>query len=202
MKIYSTADECFARFGKVIESPYYHDLKEASVGVEIPSEGTKYFPSVAAFETNDINDHYTQMFGGLDIQIGCCLGRNKTMNALEWHKSSEIAVALSDMILLLGDIRDMENGKYDSKNLKAFFVMEGESVELYSTTLHFCPINVKDTPFTNVVILPRGTNTPLERPSLDKRLISKNKWLIIHKDFTAQVELGRDVAIVGENIII
>ena len=80
--------------------------------------------------------------------------------------------------------------------------MEGESVELYSTTLHFCPINVKDTPFTNVVVLPKGTNTPLESPTSDKRLISKNKWLIIHKDFKVQVELGRDIAIVGENIVI
>lgn len=202
MNIYSTTDECFAKFGKVIESPYYHDLKDASVAVEMPSDGTKYFPSVAEFERDDIKNYYAQLFGGLDVQIGCCLGRNKAMNALEWHKSSEIVVALSDMILLLGDIRDMENGKYDSKNLKAFFVMEGESVELYSTTLHFCPINVKDTPFTNVVVLPKGTNTPLESPTSDKRLISKNKWLIIHKDFKAQVELGRDVSIVGENIVI
>jgi hypothetical protein len=55
--------------------------------------------------------------------------------------------------------------------------------------------------FKNVVILPRGTNTPLEMPSDDKMLISKNKWLIVHPDFTKQVELGRVVGLVGENIV-
>ncbi len=200
MKIYSIYDEAFKKYGQALDAPYYKQLKEAAKGLSLPVGATAYNASEAVLEEAEVLDHYSQHFGGLDVQIGYCRGENHLMNALEWHKSSEIAVALSDMILLLGDIRDMQNKKYDSSHLEAFRLKEGESIELWATTLHFCPISIGDTPFRNVVILPRGTNTPLDPPSDDKRLISKNKWLIIHPQFKAQLALGRDPAIIGENI--
>lgn len=200
MTIYTIDDTCFLQYGKRIENPFYQKLKQLAQNIQMPSEGSAYHASEECFETAEMLAYYKQVFGGMEIQIGYCYGFNDSLNALEWHKNAEIGVALTDLILLLGDIREMQDGKYDSKNLKAFLVKAGEAIELYATTLHFCPINAKKEAFGNVVILPRGTNTPLEEKSLDKRLISKNKWLIIHPEFTKQVELGRVIGIVGENV--
>ena len=119
---------------------------------------------------------------------------NDTLNALEWHKSSEVHCALEDMVLLLGDMRDMKDGVFDTKNIKAFSVKKGESVEIYQTTLHFCPVLPCGGVFKNVVILPRGTNTPLTKQSGDKKLVARNKWLICHPECKKQTELGRVAA--------
>ena len=138
----------------------------------------------------------------MDVQIGYCWGKSDTLNALEWHKSSEVHCALEDMILLLGDKRQMKGGVFDTKNIKAFFVKKGESVEIYQTTLHFCPSMPDGKVFKNVVILPRGTNTPLTVISDDKKLVSKNKWLICHGESKKHVDMGRVVGVVGKNIVV
>lgn len=202
MKIYSIHDKEFLQYGKVLDGLFYDTLKQVSEEIAVPEEGSAYHASEASFERTDVMEYYRNCFGGMDVQIGYCWGRNNTLNALEWHKNSEIALALTDLIMLFGDIREMQDGKYDTSNIKAFLFKQGESAEIYATTLHFCPIGVNGGVFKNVVILPRGTNTPLEAPSLDKMLISKNKWLIIHPDFKKQVELGRVIGITGENIVI
>ena len=49
----------------------------------------------------------------MPMQLGFCWGYNDTMNALEWHTCSEINVATDDLILLLGDIRDIEDERYE-----------------------------------------------------------------------------------------
>ena len=41
-------------------------------------------------------------YGGLEIQIGYCNGNNKKLNAVEYHRSSELDIAVDDLILLLG----------------------------------------------------------------------------------------------------
>ena len=102
--------------------------------------------------------------------------------------------------MLLGDLTEMEDGKFESKNLKAFLFKEGDSAELYATTLHFCPGMPDGKVFKNVVVLPKGTNLPLENESTDKFLHAKNKWIIVHPEFKRLVDMGRVVGIVGENI--
>ena len=46
----------------------------------------------------------SKSFGEMEIQIGYCNGHNSMLNALEYHKSSEINVAATDAVLLLGSI--------------------------------------------------------------------------------------------------
>ena len=41
-------------------------------------------------------------YGGLPIQIGYCNGNNKKLNVVEYHRSSELDIAVDDLILLLG----------------------------------------------------------------------------------------------------
>ena len=45
----------------------------------------------------------------MPIQIGYCNGPNSTLNGLEYHKSSEINIAITDMVLLLGKVQEVEN---------------------------------------------------------------------------------------------
>ena len=202
MLIYSVNEKEFNRYGKVIENPFNEVFERAQAQLTVPETGASYKPSIEAFETQETTAYYCGYFGNMDIQIGYCWGRNNTMNALEWHKSSEINIAIEDMILLLGDIREIENGFYNSQNLKAFCVKKGQAVELYSTTLHFCPCAKEGKVFKCIVILPRGTNTPLDNVCEDKKLIAKNKWLICHAEAKKHVDMGRVIGITGENIIV
>ena len=200
MKIYSIHDKEFAKYGKVIPAPYFVELKKASDSIPVPETGSLYKASEPTFETEQITAYYKEVFGMMDVQVGYCWGRNDILNALEWHKNSEVAVALSDLVMLLGDLTEMENGEYDTSKIKAFAFKEGESAELYATTLHFSPARSDGKVFKNVVVLPRGTNLPLEKPSQDRFLHAINKWIIVHSDFKRLVDMGRVVGLKGENI--
>ncbi len=128
--------------------------------------------------------------------------KNKKLNALEYHRSSEINVAVTDMILLVGMEQDVkEDYTYDTSQIEAFFVPAGTVVEMYATTLHYAPCMTAETGFRAVVVLPAGTNTELDFPvgeSGEERLIAaKNKWLIAHEE--AGIE-GAFCGLKGENI--
>lgn len=200
MKIYSIHDKEFDSLGKVLDCPFMELFENGAKDIETPESGCSYMASVPNFESKESVKYYSDFFGDMPIQIGYCWGRNDTLNGLEWHKSSEVHCALADMILLLGDMRDIEDGVFDTKNIKAFLVKKGESVEIYQTTLHFCPSMPDGKVFKNVVILPKGTNTPLENQTEDKKLIAKNKWFICHPESTKHVQMGRVVGIKGINL--
>ncbi len=202
MELYSIHSKEFEKYGQVVDCPYFELFEKEAEKIAMPETGCSYMASVPAFETAEAAAYYREHFGDMDAQIGYCWGENDTLNALEWHKSTEVHCALADMILLLGDIREMENGIFDTKNIKAFFVEKGESVEIYQTTLHFCPAMPSGKVFKNVVILPRGTNTPLTMESSDKKLIARNKWLVCHGESKKHVDMGRVIGVVGENIVV
>lgn len=202
MKIYSIDNKKFNKYGQVIGNPYYSTFLEMQKDIEVPENGSSYLASVEKFETEELIKHYRKHFGEMDVQIGYCWGRNNTLNALEWHKSTEINIALEDMVVLLGDMREMVGNVFDTAKLKAFRVKKGQAVEFYQTTLHFCPCGEQRKVFKSVVILPRGTNTALTEVSQDKRLIAKNKWLICHPECKRHVDLGRVATITGKNIVI
>ncbi len=202
MKIYSVHDEEFKNYGKVIPCPFAELFDEETAKLPLPETGTSYQPSIPALEREDATAFYRSYFGETDIQIGCCWGKNDKLNGLEWHKSSELNYASRDMILLLGDQRKMVGDTFDTSLVKAFSVKKGEMVEFYQTTLHFAPCMTDDQVFRTVVILPKGTNTALPQPNEDKKLVARNKWLIIHPDFKRGVEMGRAVGLIGENLCV
>lgn len=202
MKVYSIHDKQFKNYGEVVDCPFFNLFEKEANDIPVPETGCSYMASVPAFETADATAYYNKHFGDMDAQIGYCWGRNDVLNALEWHKSSEVHCALEDMILLLGDKREMKNGVFNTKKIKAFLVKKGESVEIYQTTLHFCPSMPDGKVFKNVVILPRGTNTPLTVECEDKKLVARNKWLICHPESKKHVDMGRAIGITGENIVV
>ena len=143
-------------------------------------------------------------FGELPIQIGYCNGNNYMLNAVEYHRSSEINIAVTDLILLIGCQQDIEDDySYDTSKIEAFMVPAGTIIEVYATTLHYAPCNVNEDGFKCVVVLPRDTNLPLENSiekiGEDALLFARNKWLIGHKD-TDLGEQGAFIGLVGENI--
>ncbi len=199
MKFYSIKDAEFKQFGRVLDLDVT-ELIATAEKIPMPEEGSAYNPSRDEFEALPIMDTIRRKyFGELPSQLGYCYGHSNMLNALEWHTCSEINVAVTDMVLLLGDLHDVKDGRYDSANIKAFLVKKGEAIEVYSTTLHFCPIEVEKTGFGCVVGLLKDTNLPLEEESLDKLLFRKNKWLIAHDDNKALIDKGVAAGIYGEN---
>lgn len=200
MKIYEVCDKEFTQFGKVLDVDTTEIIAEAEK-FEMPDEGSIYKASVEEFENLKIMKTIeNEYFGGMPTQLGYCYGHSNMLNALEWHKCSEINIAVTDLILLLGDVRDIEEGnKYNSAKVKAFRVRKGQAIEVYATTLHFCPIETLKSGFGCVVGLLKGTNTDLEFTPKDKLIFRTNKWIMAHIDNQALINRGVVPGIYGEN---
>lgn len=201
LALYTVDSPEFAVFGRRVPGIDPGELIATAQAVERPREGSAYVPSLASFEALPVaGEIATRVFGTLPTQAGYCHGHNNTLNALEWHMCSEVNVAVSDLVLLLGRRQDMINGQIDSSALTAFYLSRGDVVEIYATTLHFCPCEVEKEGFGCVVCLPEGTNLPLEAPTADPRLFRRNKWLIAHTDNAALIARGAVPGVTGENI--
>ncbi len=135
------------------------------------------------------------------LQSGLCFGMNSRMNGMEYHLGSEVIIALTDLILILGRKEDISSNSWDSSLAQCFFLPGGTSVELFEGTLHLAPCRTSQLPFCAVIILPEGTNTALNKnsKSADPLLFMNNKWLICHKESPA-VSKGGFVGITGDNI--
>jgi hypothetical protein len=138
-----------------------------------------------------------QVFGEVDVQAGCCWGTNTRMNGMEFHKSSELVGAATDLVVILGRVQDVHDGRWDSHRAAFLHVPAGTFVELGATTLHLAPCRVSSAPFCAVIVLPRGTNTPLDEGP-DGTLWMRNKWLLAHPDGPAAAR-GACVGVDGPN---
>lgn len=203
MKIYRVTDKEFLAYGKVLDIDT-KDIVEEAQKINMPTEGSKYVASNEKFEKLPIMEILkNEVFGEMPTQLGYCWGYNNTLNALEWHKCSEINIAITDLILLVGDIRDIEEGnRYNSDKVKAFKVLKGEAIEMFATTLHYCPIQTSKDGFGCVVGLLKETNTELETVVEDALIFCKNKWIISHEDNAELLEKGVFGGIYGENYTI
>ncbi len=200
LKIYTTSDKEFAEYGVVIQNINTDEIVKTAEKIEFPKSGSMYVPSLDAFEALNIAKEITDLcFGTLDTQIGYCYGKSNYLNALEWHTSSEINVAVTDLILLLAKRSELKDNKLDSSCVKAFYIKKGEMIEVFATSLHFCPCQVEEDGFGCVVALPKGTNVPLDGTSPDPYLFRKNKWIIAHNDNKVLIDKGVVAGISGEN---
>ena len=196
--VHSVFENEFKSFGRILKLNTEEIIKVAE-GFQMP-ENVIYTPSTKEFEelpiAKEIND---EIFGTLPTEVGYCYGHNKMLNATEWHTSSEINIAVTDMVLILGHLWDIENDTIDSSMFKAFYVPKGTAIEVFATTLHYCPCQVIDEGFRCVVALPKDTNTALETQLKDKKVTAKNKWLIAHVDNIAKIKQGAVAGITGTN---
>ena len=202
MQILSVNDDEFKKYGRVVDNVDFTELIQELKRTPIPS-GVVYEPAVKELEALPIRlDISSVVYGEMPIQIGYCNGHNSKLNALEYHRDSEINIAVTDMILLLGWLPDVtDEFTYDTAKIEAFKVPAGTVVEMYETTLHYAPCNAADGGFKCVVILPKGTNTPIDftlaADGEDKLMTAKNKWLIAHEEAAIK---GAFNGLRGENI--
>lgn len=205
LTIYSYNDPAFLRYGNIIEN---YDLKEYAAIMKdrpIPDDGNIYVgldPDLS--NCNCTFEIASRLYGQIPIQVGYCNGNSNKLNALEYHKCSEVDIAITDLVLLLGDVRDIRQGSYSSTNIEAFFFPAGVACELFATTLHFAPLKVSSKGFKSIIILPEGTNEslsslPTPSSSEEKLLWMKNKWLIAHSE-SPLASKGAYVGITDTNI--
>ena len=141
MKILNVTDGAFRKYGRVISDIDFSGLLEKMEKTTPVPEDVVYVPSVPELEALPVFGELTEKtYGELPVQIGYCNGHNLKLNALEYHRSSEIDIAVNDLVLMLGwqpDITD--DFTYDTSKVELFLVPAGTAVELYATTLHYAP---------------------------------------------------------------
>lgn len=203
MTVRKVADPAFKAYGRVITGYDFSGLLKAMEHTPLP-EDVIYIPSLPEMEAlSDAKELERGIYGQMPIQIGCCNGHNKKLNAVEYHRDSEVDIAVDDLILILGKQQDIEGDHtYDTSRMEEFLVPAGTAVEVYATTLHYAPCHVKDEGFRCVIVLPKGTNLDMEPVDVkdpeDRLLFARNKWLIGHAE--GGLPEGAFIGLKGENL--
>lgn len=205
LPIYSVLDSAFSAYGRVLALGDCAALAAALEGTTIPAEGNCYQASVPALEaTPEAAMICRAVFGEAEIEAGFCNGRGFTLNALEYHKSSEVNFTTRGLVLLLALPEQLHDGKLSSADVVGFYLPPMIPVEIFPRVLHFAPCRVEESGFNCLVVLPLGTNSPLSAvdtsaPGEEKLLWMKNKWMTCHPD-SPQARKGAYQGISGDNL--
>lgn len=209
--IFSLLESSFQKFatlytGFEITNSIQFARQNATIG-----EAVAYKPSVAGLEADTplMENLSRRIFGGMPIELGWVYGRNTKLNALEYHKGSEVHIAMEDFIALVGRIEDLRfdpKPSFDSANLSAYYVPTGSVVEFHAWCMHFAPIHVCETiGFLNLVALPEKSNTalgfkPIREQGEAMLLFAWNNWLIAHPEDRSMTDAGAFAGIDGINL--
>jgi hypothetical protein len=207
--ILSLEGPAFAPYGRLLSGiPADALIALADQITEIDLTGNRYVAGLPELEAHAQTKLFVPCFGGIPIQVGYCNGLNQTMNGLEYHKSSEINIAVTDSVLFLCLPDRLENFAHcPSSAAQAFFIPQGSIIELYPRILHLSPCAVHQTGFKMIIILPAGTNLSLDfHPSAQtagdpevRILFKNNKWLIAHPERRQLTEQGVYPGLTGRN---
>ena len=214
LTVHELHEPIFAVYGRIIAEngtlAGYQELRDTILGAcaDTPAH-TAYLASIQEGEKLEAARYIQDVvFGEKGIQTGCCWGKNFNLNGMEYHKSSEAIIALTDIALFLGRVEDIGKDGWDTSQAKLFLVPEGTALELYQTTLHFAPVSIRSNPFYAVIILPQGTNLPIGSCRIDNEhvhdgdnqyLFMENKWLLAHPD-SPTAKRGARIGITGDNL--
>ncbi len=201
IKIEMISNENFRPYGEIVSGYDYSEIiAYMEKNTEIPN-GCKYCPTVPEMEATDAAKKITAVYcGGMPAQFGFTNGTTSSLDALEYHKASELVIAVTDLIVLVALRSEIVDKKLDVNCVKAFYVPSGTGFEMYATTLHYAPVRVFEEGYKSVVVLPKGTNYDIEKSELDPLLWGTNKWLIAHPDVESLKAKGAACWITGENI--
>ena len=204
LPLFSVLDPEFRRYGRVLSADT-RELAAALAATPIPETGNRYVASLPELEAVDLMPALQRVaFGEMPIQAGCCNGNGYKLNAMEYHKCSELNFTTTGLVLLLALPEQLDDGRLRSADVVGFYLPEDVLVEIYLMVLHFAPCRVKDTGFRCLVVLEQGTNAALPSvdttaPGEEKLLWMRNKWMTCHPD-SPQKEKGAFVGIRGENL--
>jgi hypothetical protein len=203
--IKSIFDCSFNLYGRVLDSTPYTNLCNLLQSSTVITENNVYVASESKIFDQEAHDAAKNFFGGMDIQIGYCNGMNQTLNGMEYHKSPEVIIAGTDILLFLAKPSDLKDfSTLESSCAKVFFAPKGSAFSLNPEILHLSPSCTHQSGFKSVIILPKGTNLDLEEKVEDGEkesiiLFKKNKWIITHKDRKPLVSQGVKIGIKGIN---
>lgn len=205
MEIKKITDPAFKKYGRIISDVDFSGLVDKLMEATPLPEDVAYVASVPELEALPVFEELqTKVYGELPIQVGYCNGHNHKLNALEYHRCSEVNVAAMDAVLILGALQDVtEDYTYDTSKAEAFLLPKGTAVEVYGTTLHYAPANQGDAGFRVAIVLPKGTNLDLEKSHQggeDGHLTAKNKWLLGHPE--GGLPQGSPMGLIGENLTV
>lgn len=204
LPLYSVFDPAFAPYGRVLERDT-EALCRAMSATPLPESGNCYVASLPELEALPLCAELSEsVFGGMPVQAGYCNGHGHKLNALEYHKCSEVNFSSRGLVLLLALPSQLKDGHLDSRDVVGFYLPPQVLVEIHPLVLHFAPCRVIDEGFDCLVVLEKDTNTPLEQvdtaaPGERKLLWMRNKWLTCHPD-SPQAKNGAFVGISGENL--
>jgi hypothetical protein len=198
--INSINDEKFNKYARIIKNYDCTRLIERMQATPL-TDSVQYVASIEALEELPIFQQLSQReFGGMPIQMGYCNGDNHKLNAFEYHRTSEVLIAATDLIVILGLRKDVDPEKftYDTSLAEAFLVPAGTMIELFASTLHYAPCS-SGKPFRCTVVLPKGTSEAIPLPEKigeDALLVAKNVWIIGHPDLKEQ---NIFIGLIGQN---
>lgn len=204
MQIYQVTDPEFREYGRIIKGIDFSELLEGMEKTPCPDD-VVYVASDPELEKIPVCEDLRRVtYGELPVQVGYCNGHNNKLNALEYHRSSEINIGATDFYLILARQADVtDEYTLDTSTCKVFYAPKGTAVEVFATSLHYAPCNTGGKGFRVVIVLPRGTNYDLEEAHAggeDAHLTAKNKWLIGHPE--GGLPEGSPMGLIGENITV
>lgn len=203
MKVLEVTDPAFRKYGRVLKGFDLSGLAKVMETAPCPDD-VVYEPSIEALEAEPVSKLLSSVcYGELPIQVGYCNGHNKLLNAVEYHRNSELNICMTEAILIVGMQQDIaDDFTYETSKMEAFKVPAMTAVEIYGTTLHYAPCQTSDAGFKVIIVLPKGTNYPLADSHTmegeDKTLAATNKWLIGHAE--GGLSEGSYIGLIGENL--
>ena len=208
MKIVEIQSEAFKAYGKVIDTAAVSLEGRQSLityfqtKTEAPKEGNVYVADERPIHDLPVAAEIQQVVDYDDLQFGYCHGNSTQINALEWHDCQELVLAVTDCVLYLGHPDDLveERGNLNLETdcLLAVKLSEGDVVVLHPKVMHFAPTKVTEQAYRTMIVLEKGTNSPLDHPG-DHHLFMTNKWLIAHPDRQDLVDKGAWPGLRGKN---
>ena len=182
----SVMDADFRPYGRVLDVDTAEFLGMMAGRPVTKAGQVDYEPELATLQMLSLcNRLAEEIYGNLPVEFGHCSGWNDRLNALEFHRSSEVDIAATDLVLMLGKVQDIDekNLSYDTSKVESFLVPRGTAVEIYATTLHYAPCSYEGQEFRMGVVLPKGTNLALGEPLKPPYLLqARNKWLLAHHE--------------------
>lgn len=206
ISIIDVFDSRFASYGRVL---FRKDdaISKALERCPIPESGNCYVASEPALESlPGIAAIRRRAFGGMPVQAGYCNGRGFTINALEYHRCSEVNYSTTGLVLLLALPEQIRDRCVDATDVLGVYLPPETAVELWPRVLHFAPCRVSGDGFNCLVVLEQGTNAPMDHVDTaaegeEALLWMQNKWLLCHPD-SPQAANGAFVGIRGENLTV
>lgn len=207
LEILSVIAPEFSSYGTIHPTVELPEMRRFLYGVE-QTEFEHYVPcEERLMELPEADQFKDDIFGQVPCQVGWYYGNCNKLNAVEYHKCSEVLYLYGDGVLILGHLWDIKEDRLNTDTMKVFYVPANTCVELYGTTLHYAPCKAGKAPIMQIVVQSKGTNTPLLKPAEGKEaenryLLQRNKWVLGHPE--AAELLGPDafIGLEGKNITI